>query len=362
MDMSGTSSTAGPSPPDAAFERIDDATLIADPSPLRPWFDSALGGASLPLRLTGVSGGSSNSLFRVDRGERRFALRRPPATANDRTSHDVARELALAEALRLSDVPHARLVGGTVDPIWIGGPFIVLEWVEGFTPRDPMPTPFERDPALRRALGDSVIGALAEIARVDWRGLGLHDFGKPDGFLARQVDRWLGQYERSRTRELPHLDEVTQWLRANTPNDSIPGLMHGDYSFANVMIAPDPPARIAAVVDWELATIGDPLLDLGHLLSSWGDATTGPTWAHYVDWSNGFRSRAEAADLYASRSGRAANRLDFYMTLALFRLAVLLEGSYARWRRGKSDNPRHAVFELRVPDLILQAVRTIDRA
>jgi aminoglycoside phosphotransferase (APT) family kinase protein len=326
-----------------------------------PWFDSVLGGASLPVTLTKVSGGASNSLFRVDRGGRRFALRRPPATANDRTSHNIARELQLGEALRGSEVPHARLVGGTADTQWIGSPFIVIDWVEGFTPRDPMPPPFDRDPALRGALGDSVIDALAEIARVDWQALGLADFGRPDAFLARQVDRWLAQYERNRTRDLPHLDAVTAWLRANTPGDGRVGLMHGDYSLANVMIAADAPTRVAAVVDWELSTIGDPLLDLGHLLSSWGDATTGPTWAHYIGWSNGFRSRAEAADRYAERSGRPVEHLDFYMTLALFRLAVLLEGSYSRWRRGQSDNPRHAAFAQRVPDLMAQAVRTIDR-
>jgi aminoglycoside phosphotransferase (APT) family kinase protein len=343
-------------------ERLDDDALIADPSALRPWLDDVLGGPSLPPVLTRVSGGASNSLFRVERGGHAYALRRPPATANDRTSHNLARELRLAEALKHTDVPHARLVGGTTDPQWIGGPFIVIEWVDGFTPRDPMPPPFQHDPALRGPLGDAVIDALADIAKVDWRGCGLADFGKPDGFLPRQVDRWLAQYERNRTRDLPHLDEVTDWLRANTPTVSTPGLMHGDYSFANVMIAPDEPARIAAVVDWELATIGDPLLDLGHLLSSWSDATTGPTWAHYIDWSNGFRSRAEAAERYAARTGRNVERLDFYMTLALFRLAVLLEGSYARFRRGQSDNPRHAAFEQRVPDLIDQALRTIERA
>lgn len=343
-------------------EWTSDEALIADPSILQAWFDEAVGGPSVPLALSRVSGGSSNSLFRVDRGSERYALRRPPATANDRTSHNFARELRLAEALRQTDVPHARLVGGTTAPDWIGGPFIVLQWVNGFTPRDPMPSPFSEEAELRRALGDSVIDALAAVATVDWRAAGLDGFGKPDGFLARQVDRWQAQYERNRTRALANLDAVTGWLRDNTPPAAPPGLMHGDYSLANVMIAPDRPARVAAVIDWELATIGDPLLDLGHLLSSWADKTTGPTWAHYIRWEHGFRSRTEAADRYAKASGRSIEHLTFYMALALYRLAVILEGSYARFVRGQSDNPRHAAFEERVPSLIAQAMRTIERA
>lgn len=316
----------------------------------------------MPIALTRVTGGASNSLFRVERGSQSYALRRPPATTNDRTSHDFGRELRLVTALQATAVPHARLIGGTIAPDWIGGPFIVLQWIEGFTPRDPMPGPFAMDPALRRQLGDSVVDALAAVGSVDWRAAGLEDFGKPEDFLDRQVDRWLDQYTRNRTRHLSDLEGVVTWLRANVPPPAPAGLMHGDYSFANVMIAPDRPGRVAAVIDWELTTIGDPMLDLGHLLSSWGDATTGPTWAHYVDWRNGFRSRADAAERYAARSGRSIAHLSFYMVLALFRLAVILEGSHARFVRGQSDNPRHATFKQRVPSLLAQAMRTIARA
>ncbi|KCZ94228.1 phosphotransferase family protein [Hyphomonas johnsonii] len=341
--------------------RLDDEALIADPSPLVPWFDAQLGGQSRDLTLEKISGGASNSLLRVTRGARQYALRRPPAVSNDKTSHNMDRELRIARALKQTDVPHARLVEGTVDPEWIGGPFLVMDWIDGFTPRDPMPPPFATDPDNRRALGDAVIDALAAISRVDWRAVGLDDFGKPDGFISRQVDRWKGQFERNRTRDLVQLDLIAAWLNANQPRNSTPGLMHGDYSFANVMIAPDTPACVAAVIDWELSTIGDPLVDLGHLLSSWADDTSGPTWAFYIDWHTGFRSRAEAAERYARASGRDVNALPFYMVLALFRLGVILEGSYARYVRGQSDNPRHAAFEQRVPDILNQAVRLIDR-
>lgn len=341
-------------------DRLDDDALIRDPAPLQRWFDMVLGGPALPVALEKIAGGASNSLLRVRRGERSFALRRPPAVSNDRTSHNTARELRLARALARTEVPHARLVEGTTDLQWIGGAFIVLEWIDGFTPRDPMPGPFASDPASRRALGDAVIDALAAVARVDWQAVGLEDIGKPDNFLERQVDRWISQFERNQVRELPQLTALAAWLRANQPTDWRPGLMHGDFSFANVMIAPDLPARVSAVIDWELTTIGDPLLDLGHLLSSWADAHSGPTWAYYIDWTNGFRSRAEAAERYALASGRSVDALPYYMTLALFRLAVILEGSFARHVRGLSDNPRHAAFEQRVPGLLAQAIRTIE--
>lgn len=309
--------------------------------------------------MTVVGGGASNSLFRVDRGGRRFALRRPPAVANDKSSHDFARELRLMTALGQTNIPHARLVGGTMDPCWIGGPFVVLDWVDGFTPRDPMPAPFDHDRDARGALARSVIDTLADISRVPWQAIGLGDFGRPEHFLERQVDRWLTQFRRNQVRDLPDLESLAQWLERNRPPDAAPGLMHGDYSFANVMIARDLPGRVAAVVDWELTTIGDPLLDLGHLLSSWDDTATGPGWAHYVDWSRGMPSRAEAAHRYTMRSGRSVDALPYYMALAVFRLAILLEGSYARWVRGQSDTKRHAAFETRVPDLIALAVRII---
>jgi aminoglycoside phosphotransferase (APT) family kinase protein len=328
---------------------LSDDALLADPTSLQRWFDATLGGRATELSISRLPGGSSNSVFRIERADRRYVLRRPPAVANDRTSHNIAREIELLTALADSDVPHAHLVGGTTEGRWIGGPFVVIDWVEGFTPRDPMPSPFGSDPALRRDLGDAVIDALAGIA-------------KPEGVLARQVDRWQSQYDRIRVRELDHFEEIASWLRSNAPPPAPAGLMHGDYSFANVMVAPDAPSRIAAVVDWELTTIGDPMLDLGHLLSSWADATTGPTWAYYIDWSNGFRSRQASAERYAKVSGRSIEQLDYYMVLALFRLAILLEGSYSRFQRGQSDNPRHAAFAERVPSLIAQAARAIEHS
>jgi aminoglycoside phosphotransferase (APT) family kinase protein len=338
---------------------ISDEDLIANPVPLGDWFDARFGDTA-PLQLSLVEGGRSNSLLRAQRGHSCFAVRRPPPVASDKTSHNLQRELRLLTALSQTNVPHARLLDGCLEGSPIGGPFIVLEWIEGFCPRDPMPGAFGHDAALRRRIGEGVIDALAAIAAVDWQGIGLADFGNPAGFLQRQVDRWLAQYERAAIRDLPHLQETADWLRANTPSAGPTALIHGDFSLANVLVRPSADPQVY-VIDWELATIGDPLLDLGHLLSSWEDHQSGPTWAHYIDWHNGFCSRAEAAERYARATGLDISHLKFYMVLALFRLAVILEGVYALWLRGQGGKAHHETYADRVPAILAQAGREIER-
>jgi aminoglycoside phosphotransferase (APT) family kinase protein len=338
----------------------DDPTfsgLISDPERLQAWFNGVLGEARGPARLIRMKGGASNILFRVESGDCVYALRRPPRASNDPTANNMAREVRLLEALRGTDVRHSRLVGSSLDPDIIGAPFVLMAWVDGFTPWDPMPEPFASDAAVRRTMGFEVVDALTDVANVDWQAVGLEGFGKPDTFLERQVDRWNAQLDRYRTREIPHLTAVAEWLRSNTPPTQRIGLMHGDYSFANVMFASTVPARLAAIVDWESATIGDPLLDLGHLLGGWEDDQSGPVWANFTDCRLGFPSRAEIAARYAERTGLSVDRLDFYMTLALFKLGIIMEGAYARYASGKSQLPQHKAMETTVPAMIAQAAR-----
>lgn len=331
--------------------------LIVDSTRLQEWFDATVPGMPGPIRLEVVKGGASNILFRVTRGTETYALRRPPKAANDPTSNNMSREIRLLEALGKSNIRHARMVASSVDAAIIGVPFVVMVWIDGFTPYDPMPGVFATAPEQRRALGFEVVEALADVANADWRALGLEGFGKPDRFLERQVDRWLGQLERYHTREIPHLSALADWLRQTMPATQRIGLMHGDYSFANVMIAPEPPARLAAIVDWENSTIGDPLIDLGHLLSGWEDNESGPTWMGSVKWRLGFASRREIAARYGEKTGLSVDRIDFYMALALFKLGIIMEGAYARYASGKSDHPSHKAMETAVPGMIAQAAR-----
>jgi aminoglycoside phosphotransferase (APT) family kinase protein len=210
--------------------------------------------------------------------------------------------------------------------------------VDGFTPGFELPEPFDSDHALRRGLAEAYVDALVDLAAVDWRARGLADLGKPEGFLERQVPRWLAQLDRYRTRELPELDHVTDWLDRNRPAAGPVGILHGDYSPFNVMVAPAPPARLAAVIDWDTGTIGDPLLDIGHLLARWTDPGEEPVLGAQAGGIEGYPTRAELAARYAERSGSDLSALPYYECLALFKLAVILEGTYARTAaRGVAD-------------------------
>lgn len=328
---------------------------IADPAALASWFDENVpdGGGSLCIEK--VNGGGSNLLFRVRRNGQTYALRRPPTHSNDSTSNNLARELILMTALRHTDVRHARLVAGTTEASVIGAPFEVLLWIDGFTPRDPMADPFASDLSVRRQMGFEVVDALSDVANLDWRAIGLEGFGKPDGFLERQVSRWMAQLDRYRVREIPHLDVLADWLEDNRPVTTRTGLIHGDYSFSNVMFAPQAPARLAAIVDWESATVGDPLIDLGQLLSGWRDPGAETTWAKFTDTRLGFPTRAELAQRYHERTGLPIDNLPYYMALALFKLALIMEGAYARYRAGTSTLASHAAMEAGVPAMIAQA-------
>ena len=203
-------------------------------------------------------------------------------------------------------------------------------------------------------MAEELIDALATISNADWRGIGLEGFGKPDNFLERQVDRWLAQLERSRNRALQHLDDLCVWLRSATPAMQRSALIHGDYQFINVMFAHDPEPRLAAVVDWESATIGDPLLDLGWVLAGWQEAGEAETHATYIDW-RAFPPRAAMAARYAEQTGLDVSNLPFYMALALFKLAVIMEGWYFRFLNGQTNHPAHKAMETAVPGMLARA-------
>ena len=214
----------------------------------------------------------------------------------------------------------------------IGVPFILMERIDGFTPIDPLPGPFDHDPAARHGLGTEMVDALAELALVDWQAVGLEGFGKPDGFLARQVDRWLWQLDTYRTRDIPELDTVTEWLRRHLPDPGPIGIMHGDYSMFNVMFAHGAPAHLAAILDWDTATIGEPLMDLGHVLARWDEPGEEPTMLGSADNPNrsGLASRAELATRYApSAPGSTSHTSATTRCSRCSSSACIMEGHYA---------------------------------
>jgi aminoglycoside phosphotransferase (APT) family kinase protein len=311
-----------------------------------------LPGTHLPAELKYISGGSQNEIFEVRRGEFRAALRRPPASAPADRDEGILREWRIIRALNGTDVPHTEAIAVCTDPDVLGRPFYLMGFVDGWSPMNTpgWPAPFDTDAEARGGLAVQLVDGLARLAGVDWRARGLDDLGRPDGFHDRQVERWLRFLDRIKGRELPGLEEASRWLASHRPLDYIPGIMHGDYQFANVMYRYGAPAQLAAIVDWEMGTVGDPKLDLGWVLQGWPEDTSEKSDIGYVEVT-GMPGRAELARYYASASGRQVDDLDYYLILARWKLAIVLEQGFQR----AGDDPKLLAFGPMVLDLMLRA-------
>jgi len=316
-----------------------------------------LPGQGRPIEAEFVTGGASNDLFSISRGDYTVALRKPPVIVPPGRNETMVREHRLLAALADTDVPHAKVVAGCDDPAVLGGCFYLMEFVDGWSPIQEgttWPPPFGDDLEARRGLAFELVDGIAKLSRVDWKAKGLEGFGKPDGFHERQVDRWMAHLAAFSFRPLPGLDEAAAWLRAHQPRNYKPGIMHGDYQFANVMYRHGAPARLAAIVDWEMATVGDPLLDLGWVINGWPEDTsaTSESALGYVDYA-GMPSATELLEYYERQSGRPVDEIDYYVILARFKLAVVLEGGYARVVAGQADNDKMLMFG----DVVLDMAR-----
>lgn len=335
---------------------------LVDPGRLARWMDEQdLAGRGEPVNIASISGGASNEIVLVRRGEHRFVLRRPPRAVPSGRNETMLREYRVLAALNGTDVPHPEAIAVCADEGVIGAWFYLMGYVDGWSPMSSTtwPAPFEHDLDARRGLAFELVEGIARLSKVDWRARGLDGFGKPDGFHERQVDRWYAHLARFQFREIPGLDVAAEWLRAHKPRAYSPGIIHGDYQFANVMFGHGAPSRLAAIVDWEMSTIGDPLLDLGWLLAGWSeDGEPLRFGSKYLTDRRGLPSRAALAARYAEGTGRALDALDFYVVLALFKLACVLEGSYHRFATGKSTHPMHERMGPLVLDLAQQARAT----
>ncbi len=322
--------------------------------------DQGLPGRGETLTSRFITGGASNELFELKRDGHTMALRRPPAVVPKGRNETMLREYRLLAALGGTDVPHARAIAGCDDPSVIGGCFYLMEFVDGWSPIQEgttWPAPFDVDLDARRGLAFELVDGIARLSKVDWQARGLEGFGHPEGFHERQVDRWLAHLRAFEFRPIPGIDEAAAWLRTHKPRSYVPGIMHGDYQFANVMYRHGAPARLAAIVDWEMATIGDPLLDLGWVINGWPDDATmssGQGTVSYVDYT-GMPSGTELLEYYQRESGRPVDEIDYYVILARFKLAIVLEGGYARVVQGEADNPKMQMFGDVVLDMASRA-------
>jgi aminoglycoside phosphotransferase (APT) family kinase protein len=331
---------------------------LLDVEALEAWLKERLPGTTGPLtaRRIGAGTGIANALFVISAGTQRWVLRRPPAVKNDPSASNTLREWRILTALEGTPVPHPAPVALCEDVSVIGAPFMLMGLVDGFTPGFELPEPFASQDALRHDLAMAYVDGCAELSKVDWQARGLDGLGKPDGFLERQVSRWLAQLDRYRTRDLPEIDFLCQWLDTNRPNMSPAAIIHGDYSPFNVMVAPRPPARLAAIVDWDTGTIGDPLLDIGHLLARWTERGEEPILQPPAGGVEGYPTRTEMAKRYAEQTGRDISALAYYETLALFKLGVILEGTYSRERAAGVADADNSMAQM-VPQLMKGAAQ-----
>jgi aminoglycoside phosphotransferase (APT) family kinase protein len=304
------------------------------------------------LRSENISFGHSNEVHLVHFDGHSWALRRPPRGPLLPTAHDVIREAKVLEALQNTPVPVPRIYAACDDPSYIGAPFYLMEYVKGEVIRADGQH-FASTPEIRKTVSAEMVALLADLQDVDYRAVGLEGFGRPDGYLERQLRRWVDQLERTLpyTRPLPVMEQVKEWLRAHIPASQAPTIVHGDFKLDNVMFDPAT-KKVIAVFDWEMSTIGDPLADFGWMLSYWPDPTDASDGVvSSMVAEEGWMTRREMTDLYEQRTGRAMRDFVFYQAFALFKLAIIMEGSYSRFVRGQTDDPLFAGLTERVPAL-----------
>jgi aminoglycoside phosphotransferase (APT) family kinase protein len=325
---------------------------------LQRYLDHRLGG-QVPISVDPIRGGGSCEVFALDRGGSNWVLRRAPRHASSATAHDVLREFRILDAIKDEAVPIARPVLSCPDADVFEAPFYVMERINGSPIRGAVPAGWATAPETHGQALEELIDALVAIHGVDWEACGLGDLAHTDDYLAGQLTRWLSHLEGTGGRDLPQAHQVAGWLADHRPPDQASALCHGDYKLDNLLFAGDPPPRLLAVVDWEMAAIGDPLIDLAWALifhpGPEGTMPLGrtkdPTFA--LDQLPG---RQDLVDRYARRSGRDANAMEWYDVFARWKLAIVLEGSYAKHQRGLSDNPVHQFFGHQVDVLLDSAV------
>jgi aminoglycoside phosphotransferase (APT) family kinase protein len=332
-------------------------------APLQHYLDEALGDR-VPITVTPMIGGGSCEVFALERGPSRWVLRRAPRHASSSTAHDVLREFRILDAIKDEAVSIARPVVSCDDAEVFGAPFYVMERIDGRPILQRVPDAWAVAPETHGRALEELIDALVAIHAVDWRACGLSDMAPAAGYLSRQLARWLTQLDSYGGRDLPAARRISDWLDARRPTDQPAALCHGDYKLDNVLFAPDAPPRLLAVVDWEMAAIGDPLVDLAWALifhpGPEGTMRLGMTKEPTFDVSH-LPDLAQLVDRYAARSGRDTSAIGWYDVFARWKLAIVLEGSYAKFLRGLSDKPIHEYFGSQVDLLLGSATALIDR-
>ena len=330
-------------PEQAAAETLPPLLVL---EPVEAVLDAAGLGAG-PIEATRIGDGHSNVTFLIRRGDERFVLRRPPRPPLPPSAHDVLREARLLGALAGTAVRVPRVLLAHEDETALGVPFYVMDVVDGVVFHDELPPELDT-PAERRRIGHELVDALAELHAVPPPD----GLGGPTGYLERQLRRFAGLWELTRTRELPLVEEVHRRLEATMPESPPSTIVHGDYRLGNTMYSTAAPARLLAILDWELATVGDPLADVGYLTATWTEPDApSPLGTSPVTGLPGFATKDDLVARYEEVSGRRVERLAWYQALALWKASIFLEGNYKRFLAGTTDDPYYAKLDTGVPAL-----------
>jgi len=327
---------------------------------LQSFLDDALGDRE-SITVTALAGGGSCEVFAIDRGASHWVLRRAPRHASAATAHDVLREFRILDAIKNEPVRIAHPVVSCADPAVFGAPFYVMERIDGAPIRQSVPDAWSAAPETHGRALEELVDALVAIHAVDWRECGLGDMAPKPNYLARQLVRWLDQLDSYGGRDLPAARDVGDWLEAQRPDDSPHALCHGDYKLDNVLYAPQAPPQLLAVVDWEMAAIGDPLVDLAWamIFHPGPDGTMRLGMARQPRFAvEHLPDPASLVERYAAGSGREITAIGWYDVFARWKLAIVLEGSYAKFQRGLSDKPIHEYFGTQA-DLLLDSASAL---
>ncbi len=331
------------------------------------FFAENVPGGDVPLSFAMISGGRSNLTYKVDGGGQTWVLRRPPLGHVLPTAHDMAREYKVLAGVAKADFPAPTPIAFCDDPEVNDYTFYVMDYREGIIIAESVPNGYAVTDPEKHALGSALIRTLAQLHAIDYEAVGLGDFGRPEGYLERQVRRWSEQWQRSETRPMPEIDEVIRRLRASIPVSPAPTIVHGDYRLGNMMLAKDDPGRVVAVLDWEMATLGDPLSDVGYTLSYWGEMDDPPEavfarGTNGVTAAPGFPLRSDLIAEYERLSGRDVSAIEWYEIFASYKLAVIVEGIHARFLAGETVGEGFEGYGERAEALVRQALAATEKS
>ncbi|SFC40040.1 phosphotransferase family protein [Spirosoma endophyticum] len=320
----------------------------------------------LVLDVRQFSGGFSNLTYWLKTATGEYVLRRPPAGANIKGGHDMGREFRVLSLLKghYDKIPEPVVYCESTGVL--GVPFYIMERVPGIILRAPMAPTLNLAPALMRQLAEALVDNLVAIHGLDIHTSGMIQLGKPEGYVLRQVEGWNKRYRMAETDKIPAMDHVGDWLQQNYPAGQAPAFLHNDYKFDNVLLAPDPTTGeptpvIKGVLDWEMATVGDPLMDLGATLAYWSEATDSPAYRNFnLTWLSGNLTRQEVVNRYAERSSRDLSNILYYYVFGLYKNAVIAQQIYARWKLGHSQDARFGHLLPMIIELANKAASSIE--